>query len=175
MLKEAPSSRLPGALAAYVGYLNGGIGTNVVFQALYSIIHQQFGVLALPLIAGAYFLPFQGNAGVALATAVDTPAMEGVGANGALRLLTGALVYARADGTDGAAAQTIEVLVNGVLVPGMVAGPGFLMTLATNPLVLVPTTPILLQPFDLVSVRVTYGGAGITATPGDLFALLEAA
>lgn len=172
--KADMSGRLPTALAAFLNYNGGGVtNTGVTLGAIEVVVHGgQYGAAALPLIFGAYFLPFGGNAGVALAAVVDSPLIEPQN-GGRPRLLTGALISADVDGTDGVNPSTVEVLLNGVLIPGMTATSATLMNLNTTPVQLTPTMgAVRLTPLDVVSVRFTHGAAGIVATPTNPRALL---
>lgn len=169
LVKGSPSVRLPATLAGVVGYNAGGVTTTATLNAAEAVLHGgQFGAVGLPLLFAAlgYFLESGGNSAVAAASTLnDSPLREPQNDNRP-RLLTGALISADADGTDGANPSTVEVLVNGVLVPGMTATSATLMNLQTAPVQLVPTQgALVLAPLDVVSVRFTHGAAGIVATP----------
>lgn len=175
LVKSALSARLPAGLAGFVGYNNGGVATTALLAASGPAVQGgQFGAAALPLIFGAYFLEAGGNSAVALATPVDSP-WRAPQDNGTPRLLAGVLVYADTDGTNGVNDSIVEVLVGGVLVPGMLATwlGGAAIDLATNPVQLTPTQGALVyNPGDVVSVRFTHGAAGIAVTPANVRAVM---
>jgi len=171
IVKMTPSAHIPHDLPSLFGYLGGGIGSSASFIGQqYSEPLAHFGVLNLPLIAGAYFLPYAGNAGVALATAVDQSYRQPPNWGGNHRLLSAMSIWAAIAGVGNV---DVEVLVNGVLVPGMIVLATDLATLAATPVHLLATNPVLLADDDAVSIRVTVPGPGIGATPTDIFAVVS--
>jgi len=171
--KGSPESGIPTTLAGFAGY-----PASVDFTLLpYSLPHAFFGVQTVPLAAGVYFLQDRGNDAVVVATAQDVPFREpatyGTGIGVPHRLLATAIISAVLNAAV-AAVVTVEILVNGVLVPGMTAANVDLNTIATTPRLFTATNPLLLLPFDAISVRITVPGGGIAATATDIFCTVEA-
>ena len=168
--KQVLSSTLPRTLVNFAGYVGGGIGTVATFQITYQVPLAQFGARGIPLVAGVTFLPYLGNHAIPLSLAIAQPFRERSGFSRS-RLLTAGTIWAAVDAAAPGAID-IEVLVNGVPVPGLVVL-GLNVSTMTTPYPLQATPPIVLADFDAVTVRVTVPGGGIVASPVDVFCALE--
>lgn len=168
LLKGSPAAGLPSSLFGFAGSISRA-------GQLYSLPHASFGCQSIPLIAGTYFLPYGGNDAIAVATAQDQPFREALLTSGASRprLLVGASVWA-VQNAGVAAPVLIEILLNGVLVPGTATGVD-LNALATTLSAIFVTNPPVLAQNDRISVRVTVGGGGIAASCVDIFCVVETA
>lgn len=155
----------------------GFLGTFDYFaQSKYALPLADFGAIALPLVAGAYFLHVDSNP--ALATVADNPYVESQ-AIGPLRILISAHIWAQLAGVGNV---TLTVLVNGVAIPGLtalavnlanLAGPGYgVYAFAQGVPPQMSGKP--LGASDQVSVKITVPALGIAVTPTNIHCRVEA-
>lgn len=100
---------------------------------------------------------------------VDSPYREGQSFGGVLRVLLASTLYADQAGVGMA---TFEILVNGILAPGMTSLVN-LANLVTNPQFINGTVGVVLKPGDVVTARISH--AGIATSPVGLHWTIEAA
>lgn len=168
--KQVLSASLPETLVNFAGYANGGIGTTATFQITHQVPLAQFGARGIPLVAGVTFLPYLGNHAIPLSLAIAQPYRESSNFSRPRLLATGT-IWAAVDAAAPGAVD-IEVLLNGVPVPGLGVF-GLNVSTMTTPYALQATPPVVLADFDEVTVRVTVPGGGIVASPIDVFCALE--
>ena len=152
---------------AHLSDVHAAFAGTTTYTAVFFLPLADFAAETLPLAAGAYFLQFATNPAVA---AADRPYLQAAPVGFPGPVLLQAHLWAAANGTAGAGAVTLDILVNGVVkatvginVAALVAG----YTLAMNGPPLNAT--------DTLSVSITIGVGGIAATPTGLHCRVFAA